>query len=236
MNFGTFGEINWFVVFELFMLLLIGIGPKIALVPFIELTADLDKETQVAVANKSVRTAISWSLILVLLGWFLMLLLHFSTGSVLVAGGIVLMLLALHMLVSGGKAEEEHVEEHGGKDPMEMALYPLAVPYILNPVGIAVLVIASSQIRGFQEGGVLDVIILIVLVLLVGLIDLLLFRNIEAVSKFMDPAKMGVTEAVFGVLLAALAVELAVHGLVELGVINAHLASEEAASLLMLIF
>ncbi|MFN2137316.1 MAG: MarC family protein, partial [Candidatus Promineifilaceae bacterium] len=209
-----------FVVFELFMLLLIGIGPKIALVPFLELTADLPKETQVAVANKSVRTAITWALILVLLGWFLMLLLHFSTGSVLVAGGIVLLLLALHMLVSGAHEESEFVKLHGHKDPMEMALYPLAVPYILNPVGIAVLVIASSQI-----GNILDVVILVVLVLLVGLIDLLLFRNIEAVSKFMDPAKMGVTEAVFGVLLAALAVELMVHGLVELGVISAHLAT-----------
>jgi multiple antibiotic resistance protein len=235
MNFGTFDSINWFVIFEILMLLLIGIGPKIALVPFVELTADLPKETQVAVANKSVRTAISWSLILVLLGWFLMVLLHFSTGSVLVAGGIVLMLLALHMLLAGGQ-EEDHVEEHGGKDPMDMALYPLAVPYLLNPVGIAVLVIASSQIRPLLAGGVLDVIILVVLVLLVGLFDLLLFRNVETVSKFMDPAKMGVTEAVFGVLLAALAVELMVHGLVELGVISAHLATEEAASLLTLIF
>jgi small neutral amino acid transporter SnatA (MarC family) len=235
MNFGTFDSINWFVIFELFMLLLIGIGPKIALVPFVELTADLPKETQVAVANKSVRTAITWSLILVLLGWFLMVLLHFSTGSVLVAGGIVLMLLALHMLLAGGQ-EEDHVEAHGGKDPMDMALYPLAVPYLLNPVGIAVLVIASSQIRPLQAGGVLDVIVLVVLVLIVGLIDLLLFRNVETVSKFLDPAKMGVTEAVFGVLLAALAVELMVHGLVELGVISAHLATEEAVSLLTLIF
>lgn len=235
MDFGTLGDLNWFVIFELFMLLLIGIGPKIALVPFMDLTADLPKETQVAVANKAVRTAIGWALILVLLGWFLMVLLHFSTGSVLVAGGIVLLLLSLHMLVSGAHTDD-HVEEHGGKDPMDMALYPLAVPYILNPVGIAVLVIASSQIRPWGEGMIVDIIVLVVLVLLVGLIDLLLFRNIESVSKFMDPAKMGVTEAVFGVLLAALAVELMVHGLVELGVITAHLATEEAASLLMLIF
>lgn len=220
MEFGTIGALNWWVIFEVFMLLLIGIGPKIALVPFVDLTAGLPKETQVAVANKAVRTAIVWALVLVVLGWFLMLLLHFSTGSVLVAGGIVLMLLALHMLVSGAHAEDDHVEEHGEKDPMDMAYYPLAVPYILNPVGIAVLVIASSGLSS-----ILDVVILIILVLLVGLIDLVLFRNIESVAKFMDPAKMGVTEAVFGVLLAALAVEMAVHGLVELGVISAHLAA-----------
>jgi multiple antibiotic resistance protein len=229
LNFQTIGEIDWNLVFEIFMLLLIGIGPKIALVPFIEMTEGLDKETTVAVANKAVRTALTWSLILVLLGWFLMVLLHFSTGSVLVAGGIVLLLLSLHMLTSAGREEGVLAEHfHSEKDPMELALYPLAVPYLLNPVGIAVLVIASSQI-----GTIIDVVILVVLVLLVMLIDLLLFRNIGAISKFMDPAKMGVTEAVFGVLLAALAVELAVHGLAELGVISPHLATEEVASLLM---
>lgn len=214
------GTIEWFAVFELFMLLLIGVGPKIALVPFVELTADLDKATQKAVANKSVRTAIVWALILVLLGWLLMSLLHFSAGSVLVAGGIVLMLLSLHMLLSGGH-EESIVDAHREKDPMQLALYPLAVPYILNPVGIAVLVIASSQLPSILS---LETLIVVALVLIVGLIDLILFRNVETVAKFMDESKMAVTEAVFGVLLAALAVELAVRGLVELGVITANLA------------
>lgn len=209
----TLGEIEWSRVFEIFMLLLIGIGPKIALVPFIEMTAGLDKATKTAVANKSVRVAITWSLILVALGWLLMSLLHFNAGSVLVAGGIVLLLLSLNMLLSGSK--EEEVDGEGHKDPMEMALYPLAVPYILNPVGIAVLVIASSGISS-----VVDVVILVVLVLLVGLIDWLLFRNIDAIAKFMNPAAMAVTEAVFGVLLAALAVNMMVHGLIELGVIT----------------
>jgi multiple antibiotic resistance protein len=209
----TFGEINWYEVFDLFMLLLIGIGPKIALVPFIEMTADLEQPTINAVTNKAVRTALVWSLILALLGWFLMSLLHFSTGSVLVAGGIVLLLLSLHMLVSGTKEEEEEGEH---KDPMELALYPIAVPYILNPVGIAVLVIFSSRLET-----VIDVVILVAVVLIVMLIDWLLFRNIKSVSKFLDPSKMAVTEAVFGVLLAALAVTLMVDGLVDLGVISA---------------
>ena len=209
----TFGEINWYEVFDLFMLLLIGIGPKIALVPFIEMTADLEQPTINAVTNKAVRTALVWSLILALLGLFLMSLLHFSTGSVLVAGGIVLLLLSLHMLVSGTKEEEEEGEH---KDPMELALYPIAVPYILNPVGIAVLVIFSSQLET-----VIDVVILVAVVLIVMLIDWLLFRNIKSVSKFLDPSKMAVTEAVFGVLLAALAVTLMVDGLVDLGVISA---------------
>jgi MarC family membrane protein len=206
-------EIDWYRAFELFMLLLIGIGPKIALVPFIEMTATMDEPVIKAVANRAVRTAMTWSLILAVLGWLLMKLLHFTTGSVLVAGGIVLLLLALNMLLSGGKEEDED-EEHQ-KDPMEMAHYPLAVPYLLNPVGIAVLVVASSQVSSIVDG-----VILVVLVLLVGLIDWLLFRNIKSIAKTVDKSKMAVTESVFGVLLAALAVQLMVTGLAELGVIT----------------
>ena len=207
------GELTWHEVFEVFMLLLIGIGPKIALVPFIEMTATMDESSIKAVANKAVRTAMTWSLILALLGWFLMTMLHFTTGSVLVAGGIVLLLMALQMLIGGSK--EEDVEEHP-KDPMDMALYPLAVPYLLNPVGIAVLAVFSSQVSSILEG-----VILIVLILLVGLIDWLLFRNIKSIAKTVDKSKMAVTESVFGVLLAALAVQLMVTGLAELGVITA---------------
>ena len=58
-----------------------------------------------------------------------------------------------------------------GQDPMRMAVFPLAVPYLLNPAGIVVLV----------------------------------------------------TEKVFGFLLAALAVQLALNGLSDVGVI--HLSS-----------
>jgi multiple antibiotic resistance protein len=99
---------------------------------------------------------------------------------------------------------------------MDMALYPLAVPYLLNPVGIAVLAVFSSQVSSILEG-----VILIVLILLVGLIDWLLFRNIKSIAKTVDKSKMAVTESVFGVLLAALAVQLMVTGLAELGVITA---------------
>lgn len=209
-----FGTIDFYLVFDLFLLLLIGMGPKIALVPFLELTQGMDAEAQKSVANRMVRTALGTALLLVVLGWFLMRLLHFTPGAANVAGGIVLLLLALHMLVSPGKTD--HHEEARGRDPMRMAVYPLAVPYLLNPAGIAALVIASSDI-----GSVLMGIVMIGLVLLVAAIDFAVFRNMDKLAKHLDPSRLAVTEAVFGVLLAALAVQLMVDGLAALGVIAA---------------
>lgn len=205
-------NIDFYQIFDMFMLLLIGMGPKIALVPFIDLTKDLDGEAKRKVAQQMVRTGVGTALLLVFLGWFLMRLLHFTPGAANIAGGIVLLLLALHMLVSPGK--EDHHEKASGRDLMQMALYPLAVPYLLNPAGIAALVIASSEIDSLVY-----LLILVALVLLVGALDWLVFRNMDKLSKHLDPSRLAVTEAIFGVLLAALAVQLMVDGLAELGII-----------------
>lgn len=97
--------IDFYLIFDLFLLLLIGVGPKIALVPFLELTQGMEADTQKAVANRMVQTAISTALLLVVLGWLLMRLLHFTPGAANIAGGIVLLLLALHMMVSPGKTD-----------------------------------------------------------------------------------------------------------------------------------
>lgn len=210
----SFAEIDFYRIFDMFMLLLIGMGPKIALVPFMDLTKEMDGDTKRNVARVMVRTAVSTGLLLVFLGWFLMRLLHFTPGAANIAGGIVLLLLAIHMLVS--PAEEEHQEAASGRNAMQMALYPLAVPYLLNPAGIAALVIASSEIDSLPW-----LLILVGLVLLVGAFDWLIFSNMDRLARHLDPSRLAVTEAIFGVLLSALAVQLMVNGLAELGIISA---------------
>jgi len=206
-------NIDIYLIFDLFILLLIGMGPKIALVPFIDLTKDMESDMQRRVAQRMVRTGVTTAIFLAVLGWFLMRLLHFSAGAANIAGGIVLLLLAMHMLVSPGR--EDHHTKASGRDAMQMALYPLAVPYMLNPAGIAALVIASSEINSIPDG-----ILLLGLVLLVGGLDWLVFTNMNKIAKFLDPSRLAVTEAVFGVLLAALAVQLMLDGLHDLGIIS----------------
>lgn len=207
------GEIDFYQIFDLFILLLIGMGPKIALVPFLDLTKGMDSDTQQKLARRMVQTAVTTALILAVLGWFLMRLLHFTPGAANIAGGIVLILLALHMLISPGK--DDHQEKSSGRDAMQMALYPLAVPYLLNPAGIAAIVIASSEADSLVMAAAL-----VGLVLLVGLIDWLVFSNMDRLARHLDPSRLAVTEAVFGVLLAALAVQLMLDGLAELGIIS----------------
>lgn len=208
------GDIDFYLVFDMFILLLIGMGPKVALVPFLDLTQGMEADTQRKVARRMVSTAVGVALILVLLGGFLMKLLHFTPGALSIAGGIVFMLLALHMIVHSASSEDHDGGKASGRDPMQMALYPLAVPYMLNPAGIAVLVIASGDADSLPM-----YVVLIGLVLLMGVFDMLIFGNIAKLSKHLDPSRMVVTEVVFGVLLTALAVQLVLDGLADLNLV-----------------
>jgi small neutral amino acid transporter SnatA (MarC family) len=208
----TLGEIDIWQTLNILILLLIGMGPKVALVPFLDLTADMGSDTRKMVANRMVRTATTVALILVVLGALLMKLLHFSPEALYIAGGIVFLLVALRMLAEAEGKPNEKVSERNAED---MALYPLAVPYLLNPAGITLLVIFSGAIESWLMLG-----IMVVLVLLVAAFDRLVFTNVDVMARYLDKARMAVTEAVFGVLLAALAVELVLRGLADLGVVE----------------
>jgi multiple antibiotic resistance protein len=188
-------------------------GPKIALVPFLEKTKNFDAETQRAVGRRMVMTAVVTALVLFVFGALLMRLLHITGGAVAVAGGIILAILAIEMVAGPGKkvVEEVGVEE----DPERIAVYPLAIPYLLNPVGITILIIASGEVVSIASAALVSG-----LVFLVGSFDYLIFANIDKLAKRLNPTTLVISEVVFGILLTAVAVQLAVSGLSSLGIIS----------------
>ena len=84
---------------DTFLLLLIGIGPKIALVPFLEITASLDPAAKQRVLRKMLTTAAAVAVVLMVLGELLRALLHFTIGSLSIAGGVILLVLAVWMVL-----------------------------------------------------------------------------------------------------------------------------------------
>ena len=209
-----FSVINFELVAKLLLLLLIGMGPKIALVPFLEKTKKFDAETQRAVGRKMVVTAVVTALVLFAFGALLMRLLHITGGAVAVGGGIILAILAINMVSGPGKkvVEEAAVQE----DAKHIAVYPLAIPYMLNPVGITILIIASGEVVSVASAA-----LVLALILLVGAFDYLIFANIDKLAKRLSPTGLVISEVVFGILLTAVAVQLAVFGLTSLGIIAA---------------
>ena len=207
-------SLNWTFVIDVFLLLLIGIGPKIALVPFLEATKQMPQATQRCVLRKMLTTAATVALLLLILGGLLTRLLHFSPGALGVASGAILFVIAGAMVLGRGDGDHDgHSAEDS--DPMQLAVFPLAVPYLLNPAGIVVLVTTSAEAASVGVFAVVLGILILVLAL-----DVVVFRWAVQVSSHLDASRMLVTEKVFGFLLAALGVQLALSGLADLGVIH----------------
>jgi small neutral amino acid transporter SnatA (MarC family) len=104
---------------------------------------------------------------------------------------------------------------HEGKDPLELAVFPLAVPYLLNPAGIVVLVTVSAE-----AGTVAVAAVGLAVLVVVSALDYVVFRWANRISGQLKPSLMLVTEKIFGFLLAALAVQLALDRLAKVGAIS----------------
>jgi multiple antibiotic resistance protein len=209
-----FESVTRTTLFDTFLLLLIGIGPKLALVPFLHATVGMPLATKRLILRKMLTTAGTVAVILLLLGGLLTRVLHFSTGALSIASGAILFLIAIRMVfgrdnpATGSLAVE-------GKNPLQLAIVPLGVPYLLNPAGIVFLVTASA------DAGSLGVIAVVVATLVAVLaLDVVVFRWATQVSEDKIENRLLVTEMVFGFLLAALAVQLALNGLAEVGVVH----------------
>jgi multiple antibiotic resistance protein len=207
-------SLNATFVIDTFLLLLIGIGPKIALVPFLDTTKKIPEATKRRVLRKMLTTAATVAAVLLVLGGLLTKLLHFSPGALGVASGIILLIIAVTMVLG------QHEEDGGSRpiedqDPMRLAVFPLAVPYLLNPAGIVVLVTASAEASSLAVSAVVVGLLVVVLAL-----DVAVFRWATRISSHLDANRMLVTEKVFGFLLAALAVQLVLDGLSDVGVIH----------------
>ena len=159
-------------------------------------------------------TAAIVSILLLVLGEVLRRLLHFSIGSLSIASGLILVIIAVFMVLGPDDPEKLH-DRLKGQDPMRLAVYPLAIPYVVNPAGIVALITVSAEAASVSYFALAVGLVAIVLAL-----DVVVFRWANHVSDHLDESRMLVTEKVFGFLLAALAVQLALDGLDEVGVIH----------------
>ena len=199
---------------DIFLVIFIGMGPTKALLVYLGATTGADKSLQRQVAKKAVVTATVVALLLLVAGVVFMKLLHFTTGALTIAGGLVLLLLALNMVLAPAKKEDQE----GGlseKELLSMASYPMGIPLILNPVGIVALTVFSAETTELLAFSAI-----VAMVFLVAAIDFGVFLVSHRLDKYLTHERIVVLEKLLGILLAALAVQMILNGLAELGVIT----------------
>jgi multiple antibiotic resistance protein len=194
---------------DAFLTLLIGLGPLKALVAYIGLTSGMEAAAKRRVAITTVVVAGAVAVVLLIAGSLLQRVLHFSDAALVIAGGLILLLLAIHMVL--GQGSKSHETDAAPPDPTMMAVFPLALPLTLNPVGIVALITYSATTT------VVEGILLLGVIGIVLIIDLAVFMSAGRI-KSVAPPLISVLEIVLGILLAALATQLILVGLADVGI------------------
>lgn len=199
---------------EVALVMFVGMGPIKVLVFYLDATRHAAPPLGRRVALRAVATATIVALGLGLAGALLMRLLHFSAASLIIAGGIVLLAYGIQVVLD--TAPSRHVDTPPSEaDLMRMAVHPMGVPLILNPAGIAGATILSAEAATLGDLGLFAFVVVAIAVL-----DVVVLFTARPVARWIPPEATLVLEKVLGVLLAAVAVELIVIGLVQLRILD----------------
>ena len=187
------------------------IGPLDVAIVFASLTADDPPRSRTVAALKG--TAISTMILLTfaVFGEAVLRLFGISLPALRIAGGVLLLLIAIDMVFarpSGGTSTtpDENAEAAAKVD---ISVFPLATPLIAGPGAMRAIILLMADAAGHPLAIAL-VIGALIAVLAITLVCLLLTAQLQ---KLLGRTGVHVVTRVFGVILAALAVQFMLDGL-----------------------
>jgi multiple antibiotic resistance protein len=192
---------------------LLALVDPLAIVPFfISLTASQSKAERLRtmrVASLAVPTVIA---ITALLGDRIIGILGISVPGFQVGGGIIMLLMALSMMNANIGATRNTAEETSeAESRASIAVVPLAIPLLTGPATISTVIIYANRAKHWWEyAGIIGSGIVI------GALTYLCFRLSGRIAKFMGVTGINIATRVMGLLLAALAAEFIITGIVEM--------------------
>lgn len=166
---------------------------------FLVLTKGMEPEQKNEVVNKAALFATAVLLLFALAGQSVLDYLHISMGSLQVAGGLLLLLIALQMLQ--GKMDEPIVEAE-----RDIAITPLAFPLLAGPGTLTSVMLLMSE----SPEAPLSVALGIVAAMIV---TWLIVRESARIDHLLGAEGAIIITQILGFLLAALAIEIGSSGI-----------------------
>lgn len=201
-----------------FVTLFVVIDP-VALAPlFVTLTGGMTSTRRHSIARRAVLIAFGLLALFGLAGKPLLTAIGIGLPAFRISGGILLFLIAVDMLFERrGERREKRTSEAVADDDAtpDPSVFPLATPLIAGPGALATMILLASQ----QEGDPVGMIELLLVMVAVLIISYLFLRAGNLIARLLGTSGITVVTRLFGILLAALAVQFVLNGLHSLGVL-----------------
>lgn len=184
-----------------FVLLLLVLDPFGSLPIFISVLKGVPPERRTRVAVREVLIAFCVLLAFMVTGQGFLNLMHLSERSLEVAGGVILLIIAIRMIFTSGS--QIYASDGGAREPF---IFPLAVPLLAGPSAMAtVLLLASRQPQQLMQwvGAVSAAMLVCGVVMLAA----------DRIRKLLGHSMVSAIEKLMGLVLTAVAVEMILAGL-----------------------
>ncbi len=182
----------------------------IGVVPiFVAMTTKSSREKCLSTARTACLTAGSLLIFFALFGGFIFRMFGVSLAAFRVAGGLVLILTALDMLRAKPASTRTSPEEtNEGMEQDDIAIVPLAMPLLAGPGALATVMTLMGQYGNTVDGAAS----VLVSILLTSAIAYLVLRSANVIRRVLRATGIAILERVFGLILAAVAVQFVFEG------------------------
>ena len=195
------------------------VGPLDVGVIFATLTGRLAPRERVRTALTGTAVAGVVLLAFAFFGEGMLDLFGISLPALRIAGGILLLLIAIDMVFgrASGATSTTPDEAAEAMTSTDISVFPLATPLIAGPGAMGAVILLMAETRGDPIAGAV-VVAAVLAILALALASMLLAAQLQ---RLLGRTGVHVVGRVFGVILAALSVQFMLHGLAEAGLFPA---------------
>lgn len=175
---------------------------------FLTITANESSHRKKATIKRTVTAVMIILLLSAFIGNYLLEFFGIDIDSFRVAGGILLLLIAIHMLqakMPNIKASDEEQDDAIEKE--DVAVVPLAIPLLAGPGGISTVILFASA-----QTGAISMMSLVIVIIAVSLTIFPILLLAEKIGHKIGNTGLNVATRVMGLILASIAVKFILEG------------------------
>ena len=189
------------------------VDPFAAVPFFLAMTGNDDLASKRETARRAALAAGAVLTGFALTGAFIFRVLGISMGAFKIAGGVLLLIMAIDMLrTRPSEARITAGEVESGVAKEDVAIVPLAMPLLAGPGSIATVVVLMGRARSAH---LVHVVVVLAAIALTAVAAYLVLRGAARVDRVLGKTGLNILERASGLLLAAIAIQFMIDGVGE---------------------
>ncbi len=161
------------------------------------------------ISKKAAMTVLFASLVTVLLGNGIFELFGINTSSIMVIGGVILLIMSINM-VQGKRAETNHSTEESEAiiSKEDISVIPIGIPILFGPGVISTLIIFKTK-----SLDIMDMVLLVISILISVVIVYLTLKNAIFLTKLLGVTGIKIMTRIMGLIVGAIASQFIIYGI-----------------------